>query len=377
MSKNQCLKLRNKRLSDNPQNLQFHQMNGQSNSSNKINIIAGEYTGSQNQSSSVAKSNMVNATTNDNIIKFQNSQRIAMASKLVAGSPNLHNSETKTLNNSKLNRFIKVQDLIEEENDEVRTDQSEYDKSVSIRKGRFNVMTNQNFYKNYEEFKGFNIESNSGTVGYLRPVSQLENRTQNDYNFNYNYNMMPMQTRQSMTEYSLKERSETGTTRNLYPFITEFNQPSLRDENGFYRPKNEMINTPIFTNTNVDPQVYYQNRLPSLFIESRSNREVDNERLEEQEKSSVYTNIEDKGSPWNSSYYNHSKHLGSAHPDQYYQNKSEARSQTNRNNEYDNKNFENSRLAEQNMPRDVGIQYPMYYPQGKLFLLLFRLSHRL
>ena len=326
--------------------------------------MIGEYTGSQNQSSSIAKPNMINATTNDNIIQFKNSQRKAITSKLVANSSNNQNSETKTLNNSKMNRFLKMQDLIEEENDEIRTDQSEYDKSVSIRKGRFNVMTNENFWNNYEEFKGYNIESNSGNVGYLRPAPQIENRAQNDYNFNYNYNMIPIQTRQSVTEYSLKERSETGTARNLYPFIPEFNQLSMRDENGFYRPKNELINTPIFTNTNIDPQVYYQNRLPSLFVESRSNREVDNERLEEQEKSSVYTNIEDKGSPWNSSYFGYNHPLGSTHPNQYYQDKSEGRSQTNKNNEYENKNFENSRVAEQNMQRDVNLQYPMHSPQS-------------
>ena len=48
---------------------------------------------------------------------------------------------------------MNMQDLIEEENDEIRTDQSDNDKSGSIRKGRFNVMTNENFYQNNEELK--------------------------------------------------------------------------------------------------------------------------------------------------------------------------------------------------------------------------------
>lgn len=145
IEKTLLLKLKNRRHSDNPQNPQFHQINGLSSSSNKLNMMIGEYTSSQNQNNSVAKPNMINATTNDNIMQFKNSQRKAMASKIVASSSNNQNSETKTLNNSKINRFLKMQDLIEEENDEIRTDQSEYDKSVSIRKGRFNVMTNENF----------------------------------------------------------------------------------------------------------------------------------------------------------------------------------------------------------------------------------------
>ena len=329
-------------------------------------MTAGEFLGNQNQNIPNVMSNMIYTTTNENIIQFQNNQRKAMASKYGTGSPNIHTSETKTLNNSKINRFMNMQDLIEEENDEIRTDQSEYDKSVSIRKGRFNVIPHEKISKINEEFKNYNIESNSGNVGYLRPIPQVDSRVPSDYNFNYNYNIMPMQTRQSMTEYSLKERSETGTARNLSPFINEFNQPMLRDDNGYYRSKNELMKTPMFTNTNIDPQIFYQNRLPPLIFESRSNREIDNERLEADEKSSVYTNIEDKGSPWNSSYFDKSNYKGSVRPVQSFQNKSEWRSQTNKDIGYENQNIENPNLMEQNMQRDIGLrEHQNYQPLSK------------
>lgn len=265
-------------------------------------ISEEEYHNGVSPMRSQGRNDYNNKTTNENIMEYQ--YNLEKSKKHTVDEHKSNDYVPKSQISPNIQKFLQYQNSIEEENDDIRTDQSEYDKSVSVRKGRFNFKTIKHAYVNENDVNGYNVDLNSDNVRYLRPISQMENRTPSDYNLNYNYSLHPMQQRQSVTEYSLKERSETGTARNLFPFMNDVNMNMMRDDNLYLHSKSDVMRTPMFTNSNINPQVFYPNKLPPLISEMHSNRESSKDNESEKNRNMIhYSNKEVKGSPWNSDYF--------------------------------------------------------------------------
>jgi len=258
--------------------------------------------------------NNIQKTTNDHIEEFKSNQKRSTTNAFLRNqsSPIQHVSPrraSKTI--TKLN-FRQIDDILEEadEKEDFRTDESDVDKSGSIRKGRFNIKDIPKDLGNeyLDEPAPLNNEINSDKYQNNMLFPKLEHKTSSEHNYGY----LPIHPRQSLTEYSLRERSEAGTTRNLHPFMNEANANLIPTEENlypYYQYKNENLKTPMFTNaSNMIQQNYMQNRqIPPLTFESLSEKrqpEAKNrDKIRDKNSSINYSEKEEKGSPRNSSYF--------------------------------------------------------------------------
>lgn len=192
-----------------------------------------------------------------------------------------------------------------EEEKEILTDQSEYDKSASVKKGRFVVRNIPNELRHeYRDEPGpLTYEISPDQIHNFIQFAQPDRRNSSEYN---GY----IQNHPNHTEYSLRERSETGTSRNLHPLIPDMNAGMIsNDENlgPFYAYRNDNFRTPMFTNGSKKSQqnMMLNNQIPAISFENiTENKEDENtntvSNLAVQQN---YSDKEEKGSPRNSSYY--------------------------------------------------------------------------
>ena len=247
----------------------------------------------------------IQKTTNDHIQEYQNNQnkaKVKESSQFFRTMSGSLKSSNKNLSPPQINRAVAFQSL--NDHHDVRSDQSDYDVSVSQRLGRFNV-------KNISE--GANTKTEGGFTNKLENLTEvitpdytsipsIENRySNNDF---YGSNMMPIQARKSFTEYSLKDNLNGGVVRdgyNAWPAMGN-NNMMFADANISYQNRNDIQRTPAFTGSN--PQQFFSRPLPPMDFE-RINENMENEREDyDYGQSSIhYSNKEEKGSPRSDSYY--------------------------------------------------------------------------
>ena len=204
----------------------------------------------------------VQKTTNDHIQDFHNKAKVKESSQFFRTMSGSIKSSNNNLSPPQINRTAAYQSINEQ--NEVPSDQSDYDASVSQRLGRFNV-------KNISE--GAITKTEGGFTNKLDNLTEVitpdytsipsvENRyTNNDF---YGNNMMPIQARKSFTEYSLKDNLNGGIVREGYPAWSTMgaNNMMFADGNISYQNRNDIQKTPMFTSVN--PPQFYSRTLPPL-----------------------------------------------------------------------------------------------------------------
>lgn len=253
----------------------------------------------------------VQKTTNDHIQDFHNKAKVKESSQFFRKMSGSIKSSNNNLSPPQINRTAAYQSINEQ--NEVPSDQSDYDASVSQRLGRFNV-------KNISE--GAITKTEGGFTNKLDNLTEVitpdytsipsvENRyTNNDF---YGNNMMPIQARKSFTEYSLKDNLNGGIVREGYPAWSTMgaNNMMFADGNISYQNRNDIQKTPMFTSVN--PPQFYSRTLPPLDFEKiNENLENEGEDYDNDQYSIQNTNKEEKGSPRSDSYYAtpHSNRVG-------------------------------------------------------------------
>ena len=241
-------------------------------------------------------------TTNENIEQYKNSQKQLSAMEYQKySSPQVDRfSQAKSVN---VQNQMAYADHSKGSKVDILSDQSD-NKSLSITKGRFTLKTipNDLMYEHLEEPAPLSYGVNND-IRYNKQIVRIDALSSSDKN-----NPFPLQNYNSNPEYSMKDRSDTGTARNWLPFGQDVNPDIIPYEEGLNSGYNKMDNfgTPIFTmNTNSRSQynVMPQRPIPSLSFE-RVNDNRFGENGQNSMSSSNFTEKEVKGSPRNSLYFN-------------------------------------------------------------------------
>lgn len=206
-------------------------------------------------------------TTFDNIKEYHSNMARLRESGYTRNSSEANTFGASNLTPQQLNRFNNPRPL--NNNDDYDQDnislQSDYDDSVSKRKGRFEVR------KILEERLNNELRSEpyrNDPQSDIAPdyYSNLSLDKRNSSEAYMNYGVGTLQPRKSFTEYSLKDRFEAGASKN-YPFVQGLgNNIGKTDSNFSYQNRGDPQRTPMFTMSNA-PNMFMKGNIPPLSFE--------------------------------------------------------------------------------------------------------------
>lgn len=206
-------------------------------------------------------------TTNDHILDFRKKDR--RNSQFNRDGSKMSSPEADNLYPPQINRLDAFNKKLDEspskyEDHEIRTDKSDYDQSVSLRKNRFSNLASNNIQIKTASIDGLGHDNFSNAYGidqksegYLEYPScpSLENRASSELNLNVNNQLHH---KKSFTELSMKDRYDAGAARGMYPFVSN---------NFSYQNRQDNQRTPMFTGGSVGQPYFFNSRVPPLSFE--------------------------------------------------------------------------------------------------------------